>query len=245
MRNTQTGVVNRVTERTNWSFGGASGRAFGQAFAVGALLVAGVVGAMVLGVRGVPTARAQQQGGTSVAGRVATVDMLMLVERVVMTAPYTTEMSELTTRRATDMQRIADRQNVLVQGAKDLDKAGEEFKAMQEEYLKLDEQFKQLSEGVQREIDGLSAKQVQRAFEQVRGVVDGLAKQEGYTHVIASRDAAAAFRAVDIPNTLQEVLAKGVIVAPKSDDLTEKAIDALGVRDVQVGGQPQAEQQAR
>jgi Skp family chaperone for outer membrane proteins len=178
-------------------------------------------------------AGAQGQAGVGVAGRVATVDMLMLVERVVMTEPFKVEMEALTGPLAAEMQAIADRQDVLVQQAKDLDKEGEAFKKMQEEYLSLDEQFKQLRTKVQSEIDGLSAKQVQRAFGQVREAVDALAKQEGYTHVLASRDAAAAFRAVDIPNTLQEVLAKSVVVSPRADDLTEKAIDALGVRDVQ------------
>jgi outer membrane protein len=203
-----------------------------------------VVGAsLVVGTGLAMRAAAQGQTGVGVAGRVATVDMLMLVERVVMTAPFKVEMEALTGPLAAEMQAIADRQDALVQQATELDKEGEQFKTMQQEYLGLDEQFKQLRTKVQSEIDGLSAKQVQRAFEQVRQAVDALAKQEGYTHVLASRDAAAAFRAVDIPNTLQEVLAKSVVVSPRADDLTEKAIDALGVRDVQPqnGAKPSGE----
>ncbi len=212
MRNTQTGGMRGMRR-------GVLG------VVVGVSLVTGASLAMRAG--------AQGQAGVGVAGRVATVDMLTLVERVVMTAPFKVEMEALTGPLAAEMQAIADRQDALVQQATELDKEGEQFKTMQQEYLGLDEQFKQLRTKVQSEIDGLSAKQVQRAFAQVREAVDALAKQEGYTHVLASRDAAAAFRAVDIPNTLQEVLAKSVVVSPRADDLTEKAIDALGVRDVQ------------
>jgi Skp family chaperone for outer membrane proteins len=164
--------------------------------------------------------------------RVASVDMLILVERVALLPVYADAMATLTAERSKELQAIVDEQAELEKQAQALDQTGEQFKALQSRYMTLDQTFKTRQKEVQAEVEKLTATQVQQAYGQVLAAVQAFAKERGYSHVLASRDAGAAFRAPDFANTLQEVLARSVVVSPREDDLTEPLMDVLGVRGI-------------
>lgn len=200
---------------------------------LGVCVVAASVLAVVGGFVSQPlsvSAAARETQAASTSQRIATVDMLVLVERVVLLPKFADAMNAMTNERAKELQQIVDSQAALETQAKDLDQNSDQFKALRDQYLALDSQFKTRQREVQAEIEKLTATQVQQAFTEVLAKVQEAAKQAGYSHVFTSRKADASFRATDFANTLQEVLARNVLLAPQSDDLTESMIDALGVR---------------
>ena len=81
-------------------------------------------------------------------------------------------------------------------------------------------------------MENYNTKQVGEAYTLVLDAAVKMSDSLGYTHVIASKNGAAAISSRNIPGAVQEMLARPLVKGVAADDLTERLIKDLKLENV-------------
>jgi Skp family chaperone for outer membrane proteins len=204
-----------------------SGWKFGSLLACGALM--GVASWQTL------SSRAWAGGDEREPGvRIATVDMLAVVERVVLSEPFATQRDALTKERTDAVDAMRNAMSDLEGRAKLLPAESPELKALQQDYAKAQQAAREATDNALSEIEALNLRQLSDAYVRVNEACKTLASELGYSHVLATRVGDLEFRSANVNGAVQEMIARGVVVSPGTDDLTQRLIERLGVAAVVV-----------
>ncbi len=195
------------------------------------LLLLGVgVLTLVLGLRAVP---AQDSGQ-----RLASADVLTLVEDVLRTGTYADPRMELETElvgQMRDMQAQLQFMSQQLQSMQPGDPQGQQiYNTMQAKQAEL-QQFQQSS--LER-FQQLSADQAKETYAMVRAATSVVAEREGFSHVIANRASAEIGEAPTLTAVTQEILARPMAVGSDRNDLTPMVRAELGLPEP--GSEPEA-----
>lgn len=187
-----------------------------------------------LGWRGPGRPAYAQNAPASAAGaplRVATVDMLKIVEKMVKSDRYSPAREafnkELTTRlesMAGDLQSLRAQIQASPQNAPETQTLVQNFQARGQE-------FEQARNEAANRSDEFNARQIAEAYRLVAETVDARARQAGYTHVLATRSGPPVLKSGNIAGTVQEMLARPVVVGEPADDLTKMILDEFKLPD--------------
>lgn len=193
-----------------------------------ALIVA--MGAAVMSTRAFTTA--PQTAPAPV--RLATLDSLAVVEKLVLSDKYAPARDALALEKNKAMEPLAKTMDDILAKAKLLQNGSPELQTLQQQYQQAERQLEQLGAAAKQELEALNVKQISEAFTTVNESAAALADKLGYTHVIASRTGPTALRSSTVNLAVQEMIARTVIKAPAEDDITQKLIEELGLTAVQV-----------
>ena len=200
-------------------------------------LVAVGVAALVLGA-GVGSSlfspRAQADASQSTPVRIATVDVLTLVEKLASSDRYLPAREEkVRSLRAPidQINRELDDLRVKITAFPDFQNNAEAQPLIQQFQTK-SQNLQQLQQTAQNEAESFNAMQIQEAHRLVVESVGRLAASRGYTHVLASKPSDSRMTSANVLGTLQEMLARPVVVAGATDDLTAELIKELKLENV-------------
>lgn len=197
------------------------------------LIYGGLAVAILLGVAGrapdagMSRAVAAGSGLAADAPRIATVDVLSLVERMILTDQYKSQRDGFEAEEAKKLQPLAEELKKMQEEAKDLKEESDRFKALNKTFLEKNASFQQLRGDATSQLEAFNTRQVGEAYRLILDAATQMADGLGYTHVIASKTGAVALASKNIPGAVQEMLARPVVKGVAADDLTERLMKSL------------------
>lgn len=186
----------------------------------------GLALALALGLRGTgePAHAAPTAAETT---RIATVDMLLLVERMISGEKYTADRDNFTAEQNKKLQPLADELQKLRDDSKDLKEESERFKNLAREFNEKNQRLMEMGQVANREVEQFKTAQVTEAFRLVGEAAERMAGELGYSHVFSTRSGAFTIKSDNVNGAVQEILARGLVKSPTADDLTERLIAAM------------------
>jgi Skp family chaperone for outer membrane proteins len=166
--------------------------------------------------------------------RIATVDVLEVVERMVFSDKYRPSREARAAEINKGLQDIINQMQTLEAQAKDLKPDTPEFQPLAQQYAGLQQELEAKRAEGGRELESVNFNQLQESYRTVYDAARAMAKREGYSQLLASRRGEVKFRSNNVNGLLQEILARPVLDVPAEDDLTQRLIDELKLADVQV-----------
>lgn len=165
--------------------------------------------------------------------RVATVDILLLLQRLMQTDEY------LPQREA-----VSEEWSNRIQGAQaNLDKLEAEIRllspndprsmALRQQYQQSAQQLQQLSQQGQQAFQSMTAEQASSGYTRIRDRARQMATEWGYSHLIASRTEVDFSGVTNLPGVTQEILARPVLLSPPGDDITEAIAEAMNLPELE------------
>lgn len=174
-------------------------------------------------------AAAPQAGTLAGAMRVATVDVLQLAERLVASERYRAGRETNAASLSKPLQAMLDELKGLEARYSTLAADSPERAPIQEAYQEKSQAFQKSQQDAQVSDERFKATQVGEAYRLVVTAADQIAAELGYTLVLASRTGVPDVRSDNVPGAVQEMLARPVLRAPASDDLTDRVAVKLGL----------------
>lgn len=175
--------------------------------------------------------------------RIASIDILDVVERMVLSDKYRPSRDAFTQAQRDSLQPLIGELQALAQQGQTVTQGTPEFQNLVQQYTAKQQELQQKNEDAQNAIAQFEARQVAEAYSLVSGAATRMAERMGYTHVFATR-ADSDIRSNNVPGVVQEILAHPLVAYPKGDDLTEAMIKELQLEDVKLPSQNPADAMA-
>jgi Skp family chaperone for outer membrane proteins len=198
--------------------------------ALALVLGAGAGGALIASF----TRPAFAQSAPAAGVRIATIDTLAVVERMVLSDKYKPARDKLTEEKNAALKVMRDSIANLEQRAQGLAQDNPELRALAQQYSDQTQQLQQAEQNAVAEQDVFNAQQIAEAYRLVTDAASKLGAERGYSHVVQTRAGEVTFRSRGVAGTIQEILARNVISSPASDDLTTALIEQFGVANIDV-----------
>lgn len=188
----------------------------------GALAALVIAAGMVGGMLAAPRGASAQGAAASATTRLATVDVFAVVERVWLSdtnMAARTALAEVTNK---ELEALNAKMAEMRTKAEGLGPDSAELKTLAEQFQQVQAEAQQKQQQGNTEMERVSTLQLGDAYQQVMLEAQKLAKELGYTHVLASKLGDLTFRSTTMNGALQELLARPVVVGTKEDDITER-----------------------
>ena len=170
--------------------------------------------------------RVAQPAGES---RIATVDLLTLLEDMLQTEDYKPARDafreEWETRIGGLQTRLQQIESELRLSAPTDPNMGQ----LQQQYQQTGYQYQQLSREAAMAFDQFNAEQAAEAYAQLNENATTLAEGLGYTHIFVTRREPEITERGNLATVTQEILARTVVLAPTGDDLTDRLRDRMSI----------------
>ncbi len=199
------------------------------------VLAAGLTGAISTAVAGhffLTPAVASSSPAVLTEARTATVDVLHLLERMLATESYKTELESETSVWNEQVQTIANERDGFLTALQQLDPSEADSPIAQSlyaQYQSAQQRFDQARQQASIAIDTLAASQLSRAYKAIHASVQQIAAEQGYDRVFSSRMSVDTLDAGNTNVVVQEVLLRPVLFNASSADLTPLIVAALGI----------------
>jgi hypothetical protein len=166
--------------------------------------------------------------------RIATADVLGVVERMVKSDRYRPAQEAFTSEQNNKLKPLADelvalekKGTTLAPGSPDLAELSRQFEEKRDEFTRARQE-------AMTKIDAFNTDQIREAYRLVLQSVDDMAAHLGYSHVLASRTGAPVIRSDNVSGALQEILARPVAHGDPQDDLTERLIHEFKLENIKL-----------
>lgn len=186
------------------------------------------------------SSRAVAQGAPAASQRIATVDTLAVVERLVLSDRYRPARDRLTEEKNAALKVMRESIANIETRAQGLPQDSPELRGLAQQYSQLTESLQSEEQKAVAEQDAFNAQQIAEAYRLVTEAAAKLGAERGYTHVLQTRGGEVTFRSRGVAGTIQEILARNVVSSPAGDDLTQAIIEQFGVANVNVEMPPAA-----
>ncbi len=182
---------------------------------------------LALGSRNAGTPALALQGGQPANARIASVDAYIVTERLMGT-------DELKKARETLSNDWVAKLRAIETDFADIDKQIALLTQNDPKYQELAKKAQQKQQDYQQsvgqrdqEIEKLNSSQLISCHQRVVEAVKELASKGGYTHVFTTRPSSRPIMTTTVGATLQEMLARPMMLGPTGDDLTESVLKSL------------------
>lgn len=176
-------------------------------------------------------ATAQGTASPAPSVRIASVDILDVVERMVLSDKYRPARDAFTQGQRDSIQPMIGELQALAMQGQNVAQGTPEFQALVQQYSAKQQELQQKNEEAQNAIAQFEARQVAEAYGLVTAAATRMAERMGYTHVFATRSDSQ-IRSNNVPGVVQEILAHPLVAYPKGDDLTKTLVTELRLEDV-------------
>lgn len=167
------------------------------------------------------------------AVRVASIDLLDVVERMVISERYAPAREALAKSWTDRINPLRTELETMQQQGMAMQQGTPEFQALVQQFGEKQGQLQQAQQQAQAEVSQFEAQQVAEAYALVSDAAARLGTRLGYSHVIASR-ATTRIRSNNVAGVVQEILARPVVLTPAADDLTKGLLTELGLDQVKL-----------
>jgi Skp family chaperone for outer membrane proteins len=205
----------------------------GIRWSIATAAVAGAVGAG-LGV-GAAGARGSRHGGEPAPARIAVCDVYGLLDSLVQSDRYQPQIRSESEKAQADLEPLAralqDLQETLrgmqerLKGMSPQDEEAQryyrEYQEKEREFQERQREFQERQRRARGVIERLVAGSYLDGYKQVKASAEAVARDLGYTHVIASRNREEVIKTEDPNQIIQAFLARPVVVMPEGTDITE------------------------
>ncbi|MBK7405666.1 MAG: OmpH family outer membrane protein [Phycisphaerales bacterium] len=165
--------------------------------------------------------------------KVATVDVLKLLERMLDGEPYASERESNTKTWNDQISDLASQRDALVQSLSQMKPDDANAQALYEQYQGLQQRINGLSQEAGAAVDKLSAQQLADAYKHIHAAVQKVAEAGGYDRVFSSRMTTEDINADNTNVIVQEVLLRPVLRNAGGDDLTPQIMEELGIKEAE------------
>jgi len=198
------------------------------------VMYTGLAACLLMGISGrfAPTQTAIARPVAIDAPKLASIDVLAVVERLVSTDKYKGDRNAFETEQAKKLQPLADEMKKIQDDAKDLKEDSDKFKGLSKDFSEKNSKFQQLRNEAANQVELFNTNQVGEAYKLVIDGATKMADSLGYTHVISSKSGSLAITSKNIPGAVQEMLARPLIKGVAADDLTERLIKQMQLENV-------------
>lgn len=159
---------------------------------------------------------------------IAYVDVFGLVDQIVMNPEETAARVAFEAKGQQAMQGIQAR-NGEIQGLVQANPEGPDAEQLIAEFQQNREEMQSLYQEYQYNLQVLISGQISKAYKQVYAAADAVASEAGVDFVFATRPDSELIQTDSVTGVAQEILARPLIVQPKSVDLTAKVRAKLGL----------------
>ena len=166
--------------------------------------------------------------------RIATVDVLHLLERTLKMESYATELASETQIWNEQIRAIENERDGFLAALQQLDPSQAESPAAQSLYAQYQNALQRVNQVKQQgsiAVDKFAASQLSRAYKDIHASVQRVAAAQGYDRVFSSRMSVDTLDADNTNVVVQEVLLRPVLFSAASDDLTPMIVADLGIPD--------------
>jgi Skp family chaperone for outer membrane proteins len=162
--------------------------------------------------------------------RFATANIFQVVEKLVQGERYRPARDAMMKEYGIRLDAAQKELEQLYQRINEAGEESDEGRAMIAQFQAKQREAQQLDQELQDRAGAFNTQQLSEAYRIAVETVNDLAKQGGYTHVLATRGAVSEpLVSTNVAAAVQEILARPAIVYPTGDDLTEAAIKMLKV----------------
>jgi Skp family chaperone for outer membrane proteins len=176
-----------------------------------------------------PVAFARQPETAPAPARTATVDVFGIVEKMIQSDRYMPAREAHNKEQREKLDKLVAELQSLQEKLQGLEPGKAETQTLAQEFDTKRQAFQQAQYDAQASVDKFNTVQLLEVYRLVLDATDKVALEKGYTHVISSRPARAENKSETISAALQEILARPILRAPVSDDLTPQISKELGV----------------
>jgi len=188
-----------------------------------------------LGWNGIGDSAVAQGPAVSQPVRIATADLLNVVERMFLSDRYrpAREAGVLAANKKLEPM-LATRAEIEAQ-ARALTPDSPDRKTLEERYYANEQMLQQAQQAEQNQIEASNTQQLVEAYRVVVERAQAMAREMGYTHVVSTKLDPTGIRSTSVPGAVQEMLGRPVVMADAADDLTERLIKEFSLENVTIG----------
>lgn len=169
------------------------------------------------------------QGDAPAPFRVATVDILSLLEDSLQTEAFKPARDQFRgewEQRMSALQSSIERIEAELRMALPTDPG---TRNLQQRYQQSMYEYQNMQQQARFEFDRLSAEQAAEAYNDLHRAADEMARDLGYSHLVATRHAGEITDRNNLATVTQEILARPLIFMPEADDLTARLREKLSI----------------
>lgn len=175
--------------------------------------------------RGLGNAHARNASAAPEASKIAVLDILMIVEKLVDSERYRPARDSFQKDAADKINKNQTTFGELEAKFKSLPDDSPERPAIIQQAQDLRAEQQKIQEGVEK----YNTDQVGEAYRLVIETASKLAGDRGYTHLLASRTDSQLLRSPNVQGAVQEMLARPILKMPAADDLTKDVMAELKI----------------
>ncbi len=192
-------------------------------------LYAGVGFAIVLGLSAhlAGTPAVAYQNDQPAATRIATIDAYVVTERLMAADDLKKARENLSNDWNTKLRGIEKEFSDIDQSLQLLTQSDPKYQDLVKKAQGKQQDYQQLIGQRDQEIEKLNSSQLIASHQRVVDTVKALAEKNGYTHVVSTRPMSRPIVTTTVGATLQEMLARPVMISPPADDLTKSVLESL------------------
>ncbi|MCC6659790.1 MAG: OmpH family outer membrane protein [Phycisphaerales bacterium] len=156
--------------------------------------------------------------------KIATVDVLKIVERYIGKPELATARTDLITKWQGQIGAAQAERDAIATQARGLQPSDPKIQELSAQFQQKDADLQRMSQQAQSEVDTIVSQHMVQGYDAARTAVGAAATRGGYTLVLMSRAAAEPIKPQDQNMVIQQMLARSVVSASGVDDLTESII---------------------
>lgn len=203
----------------------------------------GIAIALGLGWHGVgTTASANINLAQADAVRIATADVLSLVEKLASSDRYLPAREEKMKALRTpieQLQKELDDLRTKITNIPDFQTNAEAQPEIQK-FQQKTQNLQAMQQAAQSEAENFNTSQLQEAYKIIVDTANSIANSKGFTHVLATKSPESKMSSGNVAGLLQEMLARPVIKSIPADDITQDIIKELKLENVKTAVTPPA-----
>jgi Skp family chaperone for outer membrane proteins len=192
-------------------------------------LYAGVGFAIVLGLSAhlAGTPAVALQGPAAVSPRIATIDTYIVTERLMGADDLKKARESLSNDWNLKLRGLEKEFSDIDQGLQLVTQNDPKYQDLIKRAQGKQQEYQQMLGTRDQEVEKLNSSQLIASHQRVIEIVKQLADKNGYTHVVSTRPISRPIVTTTVGATLQEMLARPVMISPAADDLTKPVLEAL------------------
>jgi hypothetical protein len=168
--------------------------------------------------------------------RIATADVLGIVERMILSDRYRPAQESFANEQNNKLKPMADELVALENRGSQLPPNSPDLETLSRQFEQKRDEFQRARQEALAKIDAFNTDQMREAYRLTLQAVNDMAQRQGYTHVFSSRTGPTLIRSDNVAGGLQEILARPMAFSDPADDLTDRIIHDFKLENVNPSG---------
>lgn len=166
--------------------------------------------------------------------KIASVDVLSIVERVIASDAYRTPREDNQRAEVDKLKPMNDELTKMSDELKGMKEDAASFRPLLKVLEEKNNQFVAARNEAAAKVEAFNTQQVAEAYGKVVDAANAMAQTSGYSHLFATKSGDTKITSLNIPGAVQEMLARPLLKGVAADDLTAAVIKEMKLENVVV-----------